>query len=1046
MIEFMKNHQNPYWQDPEIFQINRCPMSASMIRYPDGTSALEGVDSRRYLSLNGSWKFHLSDSLRKEPGGFVNDDFDDSSWNEVEVPGVWQMQGYGYPHYRNIGLPPGIDEKHPPRIDPERNSLGRYRKNFSLPRDWQGQPVFLHFGAVQAALQVWVNGKEVGYSQDSRLPAEFEITDFLLPGDNLISALVFRFCDGSYLEDQDMWYLNGIFRDVYLYSTSPARIEDFYLRCDFDAGYQDARFLADVTLFAVEPADQNLNLVIEMIDTDGNQVFSRQEKIRDWDGSIGEVNFAEPVKNPNKWSAEDPALYTILLSLVNEEGNTTEVIPVKFGFRVVEIIDRQILLNGKPILIKGVNRHEFDPRMGYTVSRESMEAQVKLLKEFNINAVRTAHYPNHPYFYELCDRYGLYVMDEANLESHRFVKHLPRGKMEWREAVIARGTRMVLRDRNHPSILFWSLGNEAGGGENFRFMRQAILELDQTRPIHYEGEHKSAYSDVISLMYPSPDFLEKLAQGDKPRRFFKAGEMIGKWVWPKDYANKPILVCEFAHAMGNSISSFHKFMEIFERHPHCAGGYIWDMIDQSLLQEQEDGSLAWTYGGDWGDEPNDGYFCINGLFQPDLKPNPHAYEVQKVFQPVTAVPGDLDQGEVILKNKYSFIPLEDMELRWTITRDGHLDQSGEMTVPAVPAGGQENIKLPYQLTEQIRNASECHLLLEFLLSADSAWSLAGHRVGWEQLTIPIRGLEDRVDSDRGAETTPLIIHPRDNLLEILIPGTKLTFNSDTGFMQSMEIDGTPVLLSGLTPNFLRVLDNDLIVENMFPGLGRLISLNRKWEKARDGMKLVDFQVERVNSGSVLISTVFRIRYGRSPVRITTRVDLLGGIEIQYLFEPSMEMLRFGMHTTISGSLTEVEWFGRGPHETMPDRKLSGVVGIHHLESDKIHFPYIHPQENGNRSDVRWVRFLDSSGKGICIERLENQLINFSLWPYSQEDLRAAEHIHELPTGENNTLNIDLTQRGVGDLFSMIYGRNPETRLRKGKTYQFGFRITPIFGQ
>jgi beta-galactosidase len=1033
------------WEDSRIFAINRRPMNATAVRYQDRDQALSDEASSQYISLNGSWKFDWTSSMPDQPEVFFRLDFDDRSWDDLEVPGTWQMQGYGSPHYRNIGLPPGIDEKHPPRIDPEKNSLGRYRKIFTIPESWKKQTVILHLGAVQSAFQVWVNGKEVGYSQDSRLPAEFEITDFLVPGENLISALVFRFSDGSYLEDQDMWYLNGIFRDVYLYSTSPTRIEDFYLRCDLDSKYQHARFLGDVTLLREGSEKQDLSLVVDLLDPDGKQVFSHLEKIKDWEGSFCKIEIDEPVNGPAKWSAEDPALYTVLLGLLDGKGNEVEVIPVKFGFRVVEIIDRQIFLNGKPILIKGVNRHEFDSRTGYVITRESMEEQVKLLKRYNVNAVRTSHYPNHPYFYDLCDLYGLYVMDEANLESHRFVKHLPRGKAEWREAVVSRGTRMVRRDRNHPSIIFWSLGNEAGSGENFRYMRQAMLRLDQTRPIHYEGEHTSPNSDLISIMYPSPDFLEKLARGDKPRRFGKAGEMIGKWVWPKDYANKPILICEYAHAMGNSISSLHKFMEIFEKYPHCAGGYIWDMIDQSLTQEGEDGSPTWSYGGDWGDEPNDGYFCINGLFQPDLRPNPHAYEVQKVYQPFAVIPGDLNQGEVILKNKNSFVSLDDLDLHWSLTRDGHLDQSGTLTFSSVSAGEEEKILIPYKLTDQIKKASECHLLLEFSLREETSWVNAGHRIGWEQISIPVRGLDLKNSPDCGSETTPLIIHPRDNLLEILIPGAKLTFDTDTGFLQSLEIDGRPVLSGGLIPNFRRALDNDFIVENMFPRLGRLISLNRRWESARSEMKLKDFQVERVNSGCVLITALYQIPQSHSPLRLLTRVDLKGGVDFYYQLRPRIEMLRFGLQALLSKSLSETEWFGRGPHETMPDRKHSGTVGIHQGKCDDINFPYIHPQENGNRSDVRWVKFLDGSGKGILIEHLESQLLNFSLWPFTQEDLLEAKHLHELPEREYYTLNIDLVQRGVGDLLSMIYGRDPEFRLMKGKIYQFGFRITPLLG-
>ena len=1039
----MFEKSTPIWQNPKVIEVGRRPMTCTANRFQNREKALDNDLSATYIQLNGSWNFLYNPSLGDDPVNFYRTDFDDSGWNKIEVPGTWQMQGYGNPHYRDRGLPPGIDEKHPPRIDPQQNSLGRYRKTFSVPKEWQGQAVFLHFGAVQAALQVWVNGNEVGYSQDSRLPAEFEISKFLVAGENLVSALVYRFCDGSYLEDQDMWYLNGIFRDVYLYLTPPIRIEDFYLRCDFDSDYQDARFLADVTLFREGSEDQAISLNVELIDLDNKQVFFHQEKINNWEASVCKVGIEKAVKDPAKWSAEDPALYTVLLSLVDKGVTDMRKSINGLSFRVVEIIDRQIRLNGKPILIKGVNRHEFDPQTGYAVSREFMESQVKLLKHLSDEYGCHAHYPNDPFFYDLCDRYGLYVMDETNLESHRFVQHLPRGKPEWRDAVVSRGTRMVLRDRNHPSIIFWSLGNEAGGGKNFQYMRQAMLDLDQTRPIHYEGEHTSPNSDVISCMYPSPVFLEKLAQGQKPVRFFKAGEILGKWVWPKDYANKPILVCEYAHAMGNSISSLHKFMAIFEKYPHCAGGYIWDMIDQSLLRELEDGTNAWTYGGDWDDEPNDGYFCINGLFQPDLKPNPHAYEVQKVYQAVGVIPGDLDQGEINILNKNSFVDLETMDLHWVLTGDGQLDQSGMMNLPAIPAGGQEKILVPYHLGDQIRGKSEKHLLLEFILREDTLWAKAGHRTGWAQISFPVKEPEVIIPSVQDTETTPLIIHPRDNLLEILIPGTKLTFDIDSGFLQSLDVAGAQILMGGLIPNFQRALDNDFILEKEFYKLGRFLSLNRKWERAKDEMKLKDFRVERMNSGCVLIKALYQIPQSRSPLELTTRVDLKGGIDIFYHLRPRIEMLRFGLQTTLASPISEVEWFGRGPHETMPDRIQSGIVGIHQRKSDEINFSYIHPQENGNRSDVRWVKFLDGSGKGIIIEQLDNQLLNFSLWPYTQKDLLKAEHIHDLPERENYTLNIDLTQSGVGDLFDMIYGKDSEYRLKKGKNYQFGFRITPI---
>jgi len=1036
----------PIWHDPRVFEAGRSRMAASATRYPDRVMALAQDESPSELSLTGSWKFLWASSFDLQPEGFFEIEFDDSEWDEIDVPGVWQLQGYGVPHYRNIGLPPGPDEKDPPGIDPALNSVGCYRTSFKLPENWPAEKVMLHFGGIKAAFQVWLNGNLLGYSQDSMLPAEFEITQHLESGENQLSVLVYRFCDGSFLEDQDMWYLNGIFRDVAIYQTPLIQIEDFYLRCELDAEYQDALFLADVELSLPEVVDEGLGLTVELLDPAGNVVLDLEQQVLEG-GKQGQYQFQGQVANPELWSAENPVLYTALLSLKDQHQEDFQVIPVLFGFRAVEIKDRQLLINGQPVILKGVNRHDFDPRSGYAVSREAMEAQVKLLKRFNINAVRTAHYPNHSYFYDLCDRYGIYVMDEANLESHNFVKHLPRGKEEWRDQMVARGTRMVRRDRNHPSIIFWSLGNEAGSGENFRVMRQAMEEIDPTRPIHYEGDYTYSDSDVVSLMYPSPAFLDKLARGKGPLWFFKAEGVIGRPVWPRHYTSKPILVCEYAHAMGNSVSRLDRFLEIFEKYPHCAGGFIWDMIDQSLLRTGPDGAQEWTYGGDWGDQPNDGNFCINGLFQPDLTPNPQAYEVQKVYQTVAVLPGKLSEGEVILHNKNWFANLGGIEIRWTLTCDGHSHESGLMPAPPVPPGEKESIRIPFQPPGKEQLNKEYHLLLEFLLTKDTIWAEKGFRVAWEQLVFPVDPKLELVDPlPTRAETTPLIIHPREDVLEILIKDIRLRFDTEWGFLESLENEGFPLLVGPLRPNFYRELDNDLLPETLAPGLGGLFSINRKWRHVEDDLKLIDFHVEREEPGNVVITSSYKLRQGLSPCSIRYQIDLNGMVEVTCEMRPRWEMLRFGMQVPINKELSGTTWYGKGPHETMPDRKESGIVGIHQFPSDQLHTSYIAPQENGNRSDVRWVRFANKQGRGVQIQGLKGQLLNFSLWPYTQDDLIKAGHIHELPERDSFTLNIDLAQRGVGDLFSLMYGRDPETRLRKGKRYQFRFLISPSFDQ
>ncbi len=1031
----------PIWADPTIFENNRLKMTAALTRYPERESALAGAESDRYLCLNGPWKFRYLYSWGEWETEYTALNFADGAWDEIEVPGVWQLQGYGKPHYRNIGLPPGIDEANPPGIDPAFNSLGCYRRNFQLPKEWKGMRVRLHIGGAKSAVSVWINGKELGYSQDSWLPAEFDLTDQLIEGDNQLSLVVYRFCDGSFLEDQDMWFLNGIFRDVYLYALPAVSLQDCFFRCEYDDEYQDAVLRGEISLAFPNQEPHTCSLKIELLDRASKVIFDRQIEVVEQEGIQSEFSFSEKVIEPQQWSAEQPVLYTILISLLDADGQLLEVVPIKFGFRQVEIVDCQLLLNGKPILIKGVNRHEFDPRRGYTLSRATMEEHVRTLKRFNINAVRTSHYPNHPYFYDLCDRYGIYLMDEANLESHSFVNHLPQGKEEWRGAVISRGTRMVLRDRNHPSVLFWSLGNEAGQGKNFGYMRKAVLDLDDTRHIHYEGEYRYSHSDFVSMMYPTPQFLEKVVRGRGPLWFFKAAGAFGKPVLPRFYRDKPVLVCEYAHAMGNSVSRLDKFMQVFEAFPNSAGGYIWDMIDQSLVKEGADGSQIWTFGGDWGDEPNDEFFCINGLFQPDLLPNPQAYEVHKVYQPLAVYPGDLSLNEVVIHNKNAFSFLDDLILSWSLTRDGELVDSGVMPAPQVPPGERQTLVIDYKIPEGGRALSEYHLLVEFLLKEDKDWAPKGHRVAWEQLSLPSKDQGSTEDhSLPQLETTPLIIHPEDNTLEILVGETRLSFHTGRGSLQMLEHRGIPLLVGSLELNLYRELDNDLLPERLLPGLGRYFSLNRKWRGIQEHLQLVDFEVERASSERIQVRVSYRLPQVHSPLRISYLVGLDGGVEVRCQLKPRQEMLRLGFQVPLSGKLVNTTWYGRGPHETMPDRKTGGMEAVFHLPSSQIHHDYIHPQENGNRSDVRWVRFTDQNGQGVSIQQLDGQLFNFSLWPYTQQDLLQAKHLHELPERDFYTLNVDLAQRGVGDLFSLMYGRDPDTRLRKGRNYQFGFLL------
>jgi beta-galactosidase len=542
-------------------------------------------------------------------------------------------------------------------------------------------------------------------------------------------------------------------------------------------------------------------------------------------------------------------------------------------------------------------------------------------------------------------------------------------------------------------------------------------------------------------MYPSPDHLERLVRSKGPLRFIKAGDYIGKWVWPRKYSQKPVLVCEYAHAMGNSVSHLHKFMKVFESYPNLAGGYIWDMIDQGLLQSTKDGNEVYTYGGDWDDHPNDGYFCINGLFQPDLKPNPAALEVRKVYQPITVEPGDLSQGEILVKNKYSFQNLNHIYLLWALSENGIDKHSGKLPLPEISPGEVKQVFLPVTYLKDLNPDAEYHITISLHLNEETAWAPEDFKIAWDQFLYSVGTTEEKKKTRN--LTTPLLIHPREDQLTILHPLLKVSFDTKTGFLKRISTGETPLIIGPLKPNFLRMLDNDQILEFWFPRLGRIFSLHRKWDKAETDMRLVDFSTERLSSGGVEVASIYKNSKGSSPLSIRTIINPRGSIDIQYSFVPRVEMLRFGLQAELSGDLVETSWFGRGPQETMPDRKQGGKIGIYQSSSHQIKYDYIHPQENGNRSDIRWVSFQDKTGTGLMVQSLDKQYFNFSLWPYTQQDLLRADHIQDLPERDLFTLNLDLTQRGTGDLSALFYGRDPETRLKRSEPYQFSFRLLPL---
>lgn len=1034
------------WVNPEQIGFGKQSAHASFNFYSDRKSARNSAASPWFKTLNGDWKFQYVPRPADRPLDFYRPEVDVSNWDTLPVPANWELHGYGLPHYRSDGSPRGVSKKNPPNIDPDYNAVGSYRRNFILPVGWRGRHTILHFAGVKSAFYVWVNGERIGYSQGSMCPAEFDITEHLQAGENVLAVQVFRWCDGSYLEDQDMWYMSGIFREVFVYSVPAVHLHDFHIKAGLDDACQDGKLQLALWLKNRghdSPGDHRMEATL--YDAEG---VMRAEKV--WylaDAPIaGELAWLEghvAVERPDKWSAEIPCLYTLELCLLDADGQEQQVTRIPVGFRRVEIRNRQILVNGQPVIFRGVNRHEIDPVYGQAVPLERMEADVRLMKQLNINAVRTSHYPNHPFFYELCDRYGLYVMDEANVESHGNAAKLPGSLPQWRAAVVDRVERMVLRDRNHPSIVFWSLGNEAGYGDNFVAMKSALLALDDTRPVHYEGDRHLEVSDVLSTMYPSPARVEQMARAQERIRFFGADGLLGEMIPPREYGKAPILICEYAHAMGNSVGSLQLFMQLFEDYPQCAGGFIWDFVDQCLLGKSSQGDPIWLYGGDFGDEPHDGHFLANGLLAADRSLHPHAWEVKKVYQPITVEDVDVCNRRVRIRNKNWFESLSAYPIRWTLSCDGVVIQEGDLPAVAVPPQAEQEIEVPFRFEDEMVTG-EYHLQLAFSLAEPTAWAPAGHVVAWDQLELPpvaAGGIPQPAPQGRWRGE----VLETDAQILVNSGGNQYTFDKSNLALVSLISGGVEYLSAALEPNFWRVpIDNDGIIVRMLAPWLKTISGLERWKHVVRKRRLRGYQIHQL-ANEVQIHASWRVRHGKSDLVIVYTIAADGTLNVASRFTPRRELLRFGMQLQIPKKYRLITWFGRGPHETMRDRKTGAAIGHYQLDIEDLIHAYVMPQENGNRSDVRWFSLTDTNGRGLRIVDTGGTLLNFSAWPYSMHDLEMAAHAHELPRRESITVNIDLDQKGVGDLFSIRYPMPAEARLLAGETCAYSFRIELLPG-
>ncbi|HTJ00206.1 MAG TPA: glycoside hydrolase family 2 TIM barrel-domain containing protein [Dongiaceae bacterium] len=1030
----------PEWANPEVTGINNEPPHASLIICPNARTArriqmvdnAERVKSPFYRSLNGLWKYHYAPNHTGRVADFWKPDFDDSAWDNIPVPSNVEMFGHGIPIYVNIRFP-WLEEPPTPPVVPDNdpnNTVNSYRRTFEVPSNWAGRRVFVTFDGVNSFFQLWVNGQKVGLGKDSRTPVEFDLTPYVKPGKNLIAVENFRWCDGSYLEDQDMWRLSGIFRDVYLWSAPDLHMRDVQVNTDLDAQYRDATLRVAVQLRNYAAAEAPAQVQAELLDARGRRVqapFSQTVTVAA-DGTAA-LNLSAPVTDPHKWSAETPYLYQLLLTLKNSAGKTLEVVPIHVGFRQVEIKDGDLLVNGQRILIKGTDRHEFDPDRGQAITVADMERDVRMMKQFNLNAVRCSHYPNQPAWYDLCDRYGIYLIDEANIESHGmgYGENTLAKNSQFAAAHMNRTVRMVERDKNHPSVIIWSLGNEAGFGPNFVATSQWIHQRDASRPVHYERAERDPATDIVCPMYPSPRTLAEYAA--KPE-------------------TRPFIMCEYSHAMGNSSGGMWSYWKQIYSLPHLQGGFIWDWVDQGLRQKPAPLPLArfeaaatnapfiYAFGGDFGPAgtPSDDNFCCNGLVTPDRQPHPGLFQVKHIYQYIHVAPVDLAQRTVRVKNWFDFTNLKDIAAgEWILKADGRPLQTGKLPALDLAPRATQDLTIPLQpFTPQ--PGVEYHLEVRFTLQHDLPWAKAGHEIAWDEFELPDAAPAAPVAV---GQLPPVKLDQEATTATITGGGSTLVFNPKTGELKSWTSGGQELLAAPLQPDFWRAeTDNDR---------GRDMEKSQGfWRHAAQNAELRHFNATaQADHVEVSVEQVLP-QAAEATWRTTYQIYGSGDVVVQAQFQPAKTDLpklpRLGMHLALTKPFDHLTWFGPGPQETYSDR-LDAPVGVYSgLVDDQFFRGYVKSGESGNKVDVRWAAVTDSKGAGLLA--VGQPRLSVNALPYTEDDLAAVKHPFQLQHEDFVTLNLDLVQQGAGGDDSWGAWPHPEY-LIPCQEYNYSFRLRPL---
>ena len=1010
----------PYWLDPETNEVNTLAPRASFFAYESEQCAKTGdkEKSERFLSLEGKWKFNFAQNHDQAPADFYSLKYDDSQWADFPVPGLFEINGYGDKIYSNTGYAWKTQfENNPPYVEERNNYTGSYRKTVEVPAAWKGQRICLHVGSATSNLSVWVNGKFVGYSEDSKVAAEFDLTKYLTPGkENLIAMQVMRWCDGSYLEDQDFWRFTGIAREVYLYATPKAHVNDLFITPDLTDNYENG----ELTVVVECENAKGATLSFSLKDADGNEAAAQSAVVN----SDGKAEAVITLASPAKWTAETPNLYTLYATL-SKGDETLEIIPQHVGFRKIEIADGQVLVNGKAVLIKGADRHELDPVTGYVVTIDRMIEDIRIMKELNINAVRTCHYPDDPRWYELCDIYGLYLVAEANVESHGMgygSKTLAKNTA-YRKAHLERNESNIKINKNFPCIIFWSLGNEAGYGPNFEEAYDMVKAYDPSRPCQYEQAGQEGKTDIFCPMYYDYDGCERYAQGSNPR---------------------PLIQCEYAHAMGNSMGGFKEYWDLIRKYPHYQGGFIWDFADQGLRTVNKQGKTIYAYGGDFGRYPaSDHNFNCNGIINPDRKPNPHANEVRYFYQNIWTTAEDLSVGVLSVYNENFFRATDNVELVWTLENEGKTLANGRQSLD-IPAQETRTVTLNgYQMPTDTEG--EVVLNIDYVLKKDEPLLSASYAIARQQFVVkdynfPTLASVSAASKDNKVEKDEILA-----CVTLTASGTAVTFNRQTGLIDYIDIDGKPVLEDGysITPDFWRApTDNDYGCNAQNTCVA--------WKHPQTHLK----SFETIGADSAMtVTATYEMPTADAMLTMTYTLTSEGclivneKLDVNENASQKPDLMRYGMQIVMPEEYNQITYYGKGPGENYCDRNCGDRIGLYNAAVADQYWGYVRPQESGNKTEVRRWQVKNADGKGLLfygLAPMECSTLNFLSEDLDDGPDKAMHQSHsgDLTPRPFSVVKIAARQRGLACVNSWGAQPLPQYRLPY-QDYDFTFVIEPL---